>query len=390
MSLDKKYNRTDLVRVLGDLGDAINPDNPMQFDTYGSNQKTIPLCYQKNNTLIFSPVTDVKGNPPQMRSIEETLAEANKKKSGDIQTLIFPVAEIRLNRKHWVTLHYDILSETATLIDSRPSYISFWYPTGAMKEALSQNGFKVSRFNTIYQGVQHDDTHCGAWTAANILALAEDKTPVAEMANRFSAYDKCNLVNHNIERINPDTVPTAYQPLKTTFIQRHKGKLSLLAGTASFLLVGGLLAATGGLAALPLAALMLGGMTALTGGLIAAGIIGAGLMVTGGAALLLGAGLRKLSNHHPQGMQTAINATTISDSKTNISYGTLNDQLGIAGQNDYKPNKDNLETVNPSSQSKNKQTDDGFEMIGDEYGAENQRTNDDSEDYGFIPGYQQQ
>lgn len=381
MSLNGKYGRIDLAQVLGQLSDtAIHPDKSYQFDTYGygAQQTKIPLCYHKNDTLIFSPVTDVKDNPPSMRTMQEALAlvEAKNKQLKGINTLIFPVAETRLNRRHWVTLHYDRQSETATLIDSRPAYISFWYPKGKMKETLVSAGFPVSRFNTIHQGVQHDDTHCGAWTAANILALTEDNVPVKKLAQRFTHFDKNNLVNHNMDRVNqPENQKRAYQPLKTTFKQRHKGKLSLLAAMASLSMIAGLLAATGGLAVLPM---LLGGMTALAGGLAVTGIISAGLIITAGAALLLGAARRKLANHHPQDMQATINEKINNEAVTQTSHRTF------------------MQPLRPSDEENNQQEDeDDFEFIGDKYVAENQHknenqhTNDAPEDYGFIPGYQQ-
>ena len=169
MALDKKYYPTDLRRVLA----------------YGDQEKYI----LKNNALVFSPVKDTENDDfYDLESINTALSNYlnQDKLSEDIKALIFPVEEIRLNRRHWVALHYDIESKTATLIDSRPGYMSFWYPKGAMKQALRDNEFEVSRFNTIHQGVQHDDTHSGAWTAANILALTEDNVPVEKLAQRFT------------------------------------------------------------------------------------------------------------------------------------------------------------------------------------------------------------
>lgn len=330
MPLNARYTRNDLIRVLGEPSKIkIEPEVPQQYDEMSGSK--IPLCYQTDSTLVFTPVTDVQDF--QMRSLSESLKETCNKLPEEtkkrINTLIFPVAEQRYNRRHWATLHYDVKTGVATLIDSRPWYVSFWYPSSSMKQALLDNGFNVTQFNTIYQGVQHDDTHCGAWTAANIIALTEGKVSVHDLSSRFSHYDKYNLVNHNIRLANGEVEDTnrVYQPLATTFFQRHKGKLLLAAGVASFLIIAGLLAVTGGIAAIPITGVILGSLTAVSGSLIAAGVLGGGLAITAGIAALLSVGIKRLWRSQPPGMQMAATQKeqypTTYDAIHNLTRGTV-------------------------------------------------------------------
>ena len=103
------------------------------------------------------------------------------------QCIIIPVAEYQpffgRPRNHYVTLHYDPVFNTATLIDSRPWLYSYLYsiePKKAMLQAgiqgleLAGNPIAVAQlqFNCCYQSVQYNDIYCGYWTAVNIFALA--------------------------------------------------------------------------------------------------------------------------------------------------------------------------------------------------------------------------
>ncbi len=93
---------------------------------------------------------------------------------------VFPIAEEEADpsepRKHWVTLHYDPQTKTAVVIDSLPNRDFFNYSTQllpfSVEQALAEFELEVEHFEVKYQNIQWDSKHCGAWTAHNVMALA--------------------------------------------------------------------------------------------------------------------------------------------------------------------------------------------------------------------------
>lgn len=153
--------------------------------------------------LLFNPVTDVVGND-DLESGASTIASLIQDLNKDDSKLpmIFPMIEKQkilglIPRNHWVTLHYDPQTKIATLIDSRPWLVSLLYPLSSMKQSLKSAGLEFTQWKTIYQGVQYNDVHCGAWTCSNALALATGSATVDELEKRFSVIDEKWIVEHN-------------------------------------------------------------------------------------------------------------------------------------------------------------------------------------------------
>ena len=95
-------------------------------------------------------------------------------------------------------------TQIATVIDSRPTIVSYWYFSKPIHDFLNI-GLQalelppVKKLNVIYQGVQHDDVHCGPWTATNIEALAEGQS--LETLSTLTSQDRDAIVQHHIDRI---------------------------------------------------------------------------------------------------------------------------------------------------------------------------------------------
>jgi hypothetical protein len=192
--------------------------------THGDTEK--PYGYFNTHSLVLFPVTDrVEQQPAQLRTIDVGIVDLKdqiNKALGASKKIIIPVVENQkilglFPRAHFVTLVYDPQMNTATLIDSRPWLISFLYPTKPMEsmlrdglaQVLSSEQMEGLKFKKVFQGVQHNDTHCGAWTAANIMGLAgvgvdEPKEPnnVNQQAHAFTRDDEVDVVNNNINIAN--------------------------------------------------------------------------------------------------------------------------------------------------------------------------------------------
>ncbi len=131
--------------------------------------------------------------------------------------ILIPVAEEQkilwlFKRNHWVTLQYDPQDNQATLLDSRPWFVSFLYPTKAMNNELKkgiESLYGSEKANTMvfyneYQSVQYNDTHCGSWTCRNILDLSRNKgrpLSIIEQKNRYSAKDEESIILDNMELV---------------------------------------------------------------------------------------------------------------------------------------------------------------------------------------------
>ncbi len=183
-----------------------------RFTMLGGIQIPYFYDYEGHDCIIFPPVSDLEGSTT-LTSISTALlisAPLIKDTSYFEKKMIFPVGEEQgllsrfFPRNHFVTLHYDPNTQTATLIDSRPRRYSFLYPTTPMKESLriglQSLGLDLQHFNVNYQSVQYDDKHCGAWTAINIEALASGRS-IEDHMLFLSADDKERIIQHNIDKL---------------------------------------------------------------------------------------------------------------------------------------------------------------------------------------------
>ena len=79
------------------------------------------------------------------------------------------------------------------------------YSINAMRkllvEGLEQFELQVNSFEVKHQGVQLDNIHCGAWTAANIASLVACRLPAKMQA--FFPTDKERIIQANIEKVCP-------------------------------------------------------------------------------------------------------------------------------------------------------------------------------------------
>ena len=176
-SLEGQYGRVALSVVL------CNGLMPVGGDEGGN-----PAFYQHNDAssvVVFNPASDRQdeGKSKELDTIASTIQRAIKSNANLTgKQLVFPIAE-EMDRKHWVTLHYNPETQKATLIDSFSSpVLAAEYNTsqmhGSLVDGLRQLNLEVISFEVKYQGAQvwHDATHCGAWTAYNVMALACGKT----------------------------------------------------------------------------------------------------------------------------------------------------------------------------------------------------------------------
>ncbi len=174
------------------------------------------LYYSNETTVVMTPASD-KDNPRNPLALDKLFTKINDTKSTDggvlnghlSKDIIFPISEAQkilgiFPRMHWVTVHYSQAENKATLIDSRPWYVSIWYPTSPMEKMLRKGlgeilGEKAKdmSFKTVYQGVQHNDIHCGSWVVANTGYLVEKKASIGEIKKIFTSDDEQNIVEFN-------------------------------------------------------------------------------------------------------------------------------------------------------------------------------------------------
>ncbi len=133
--------------------------------------------------------------------------------------LILPVAEERgvlwgqgPKRNHWATLHYNLSTQTATVLDSRPPLASSTYPNHYIHElvdaALTEIGLPpVKEFVVRCTGVQLDHTHCGPWTAAYIELLAHGYS-IQDTIDTLKNMSSNDIVQHHKYREKPDAHPS--------------------------------------------------------------------------------------------------------------------------------------------------------------------------------------
>ena len=181
---------------------------PSTFITNGGVRS--PYFYESEHAIVFPPCSDTEGTG--METITQVLAQAKPHLGHASKCFLFPLAEERgaflswgPSRKHWVTLHYDPSTQIATVIDSRPTLVSYWYMCQPIQDFLNAGLIAldlppVKKFNVVYQGIQHDDIRCGPWTAANIEGLAYGRTLETQLTY-FTAQDSEGIVQHHIDRL---------------------------------------------------------------------------------------------------------------------------------------------------------------------------------------------
>lgn len=163
-----------------------------------------PLYYSLGSAVVIAPVQDSKKLKDRFKVAMETILPAITAAKDDealknAKTIIMPIATIF--RKHWLTAHYDTQTKVATILDSRPWYMSWMWSTTKLQNGMMAGLRAMGKlgpnepitFNRVYQGVQHNDDYCGAWAAVNSLKLATG-TPIAEMTNAFSGNDEGPIV----------------------------------------------------------------------------------------------------------------------------------------------------------------------------------------------------
>ena len=177
-----------------------------------------PFFYKNEHVIIFPPVTDTDKQNRMLETLKETLeitaAKVDPLELNSIQNklLVFPVAEEQpmlfvIPRNHWVTLVYDPTTQHATVIDSRPQRYGYLYSMLAMQRSLTEGlarfNLQVNQFNVQYQAIQHDDIHCGAWTAMNLEALSQGAS-IDETLTRLHADEKEAVIEHLITLVHSD------------------------------------------------------------------------------------------------------------------------------------------------------------------------------------------
>jgi len=201
-NLNGRYARSDLLRVLRSL-------EKQAAQRMGTGGTKYPAYFvgKDENTIVLPPAadTDTPMDETILELFQETMPRYLTAEELEGKRIVFALAEKHgfyglCSRDHWVTIHYDTVTRTGTLIDSRPWWSGMFYPTweprDGLKEALESIGLTLEDWNIVYQAVQHNDIHCGAWTAANILSFAEGTTLEAQ-ANIFKDYDEQRIVERN-------------------------------------------------------------------------------------------------------------------------------------------------------------------------------------------------
>ena len=180
--------------------------------------QTDVVFYEGSEAIIFPPVADGKPDDSLSQCISAALTQAAALLIDEQyreKKMIFPLTEVQPcffglgpKRMHWVTLHYDPKTETATLVDSRPTLNSYGYLIHPMKKLLTEGlgplGLSVKAFISLYQGIHHDDIYCGPWTATTIEALANGMT-LDEHLKTISSSDRDGMIAHHRKMLISNT-----------------------------------------------------------------------------------------------------------------------------------------------------------------------------------------
>ena len=231
--LKAKYSQTTLSVV---LCNGLSPVGQCPREVSAQSDQPAYLQGTDTSIIVFPPASDNPSGDNRLNSIkfniEQALAlSATQSINITSKQMIFPIAE-ELSilsavpllyllpvpmRNHWVTLHYDPTTQTAVVIDSRPRINSQSYNLEPMRAALQEGltllGLTVNSISLTCQNVQQDDIHCGAWTAANIMTLANGEpltreslpttTQVVE-ANTLLANKEPHNVIYNLSSLHTD------------------------------------------------------------------------------------------------------------------------------------------------------------------------------------------
>ncbi|KTD51353.1 hypothetical protein [Legionella quateirensis] len=218
MALDGRYGPSELRSVI-----RVNFTPHTKRPTLGG--ISTPGYYSNAHAIVLDAATDTVNPKAQtLQTIQDAFEPLKNCTAADKQKkIIIPVTEEQkilgiFPRNHWVTLYYDPQTNQATLLDSRPRIVSFLYPSSAMKESLIDGlstiyGVKTARetqFEIRYQGTQHNDTYCGAWTSRNIMDLAGANpqrtcTTIEQQTVAYTDKHEQNIVDYNIELVTKGT-----------------------------------------------------------------------------------------------------------------------------------------------------------------------------------------
>ena len=193
--------------------------------------------YTNDHALILPPVSDKTRDFQVQQTLIMTLKSVledlklNDNAEQKKKVILIPVGEEQkilglFPRKHWVTVHFDPATKVATLLDSRPWFVSMFYPTKSMENMLNEGlkpYFDDIQIKKVYQGVQHNDIYCGAWTTTNIRDLANGRS-VNDQKTAYSSNDEVNIVNENIELVGSNEPRL---PVSTSFYQKMLNFLGL-------------------------------------------------------------------------------------------------------------------------------------------------------------------
>ncbi|CAM2811976.1 hypothetical protein [Legionella worsleiensis] len=186
---------------------------------------TAPAYYENEHALILDAATDTINPRAQLiQTITDAFQSINGLSPAEkAKKIIIPVAEEQkilglFPRNHWITLYYDPQTNKATVLDSRPWMVSFLYPTSSMrtqlldgiKQVYGETKAQGTQFEIRYQGVQHNDIHCGAWTARNIMDLAgaranETCNSIEQQVVAYTKENEASVVQGNTDLAAPRT-----------------------------------------------------------------------------------------------------------------------------------------------------------------------------------------
>ena len=218
MALDGRYGPSDLRSVL-----RVNFTPQANRPILGG--ILAPGYYSNEHAIVLDAATDtVNPRAQQLQTIKEAFEPLKNISVADKQKkIIIPVTEEQkilglFPRNHWVTLHYDPQTKQATVLDSRPWIVSFLYPSSAMKDLLidglstiyGEETARETQFEIRYQGVQHNDTYCGAWTSRNIMDLAGANpqgtcTTIDQQTVAYTDKQEQNIIEYNRELVEKRT-----------------------------------------------------------------------------------------------------------------------------------------------------------------------------------------
>ena len=133
MPLNSRYAASDLQLVLQRKLNPIRNSDGTEKILFRAGGATAHEGYENEHALVIFPVHDTSEDDAiragsMLETIEtglDRVASDIKQAVNDNKKIILPVTELQKilglsRRNHWVTLTYDPIQNTATLIDSRP------------------------------------------------------------------------------------------------------------------------------------------------------------------------------------------------------------------------------------------------------------------------------